>query len=164
MPADAVNSHTTLRPRQNGRLFADDIFKCIFLNENVWFPIKISLKFVPKGLINNIISLVQIMVWRRPGDKPLSGPMIVSLPTHICVARPQWDTVDCVQCGCPQKVNCTPLIALPSGRVTCVNLQRVSVDELCEMQTYYAVSFSENSARQCSWGLLISVLIKMMQI
>ena len=75
----------TLRPRQNGRHFADDIFKCIFLNENVWIPIKISLKFVPQGLINNIPALVQIMAWRRPGDKPLSGPMMVRLPTHIWV-------------------------------------------------------------------------------
>ena len=30
------------------------------------------------------------MAWRRPGDKPLSEPMMVSLLTHICVARPQW--------------------------------------------------------------------------
>ena len=30
------------------------------------------------------------MAWRRPGDKPLSEPMMVCLPTHICVARPQW--------------------------------------------------------------------------
>ena len=30
------------------------------------------------------------MAWRRPGDKPLSGPMVVSLLTHICVTRPQW--------------------------------------------------------------------------
>ena len=80
----------TLRPRQNGRHFADDIFRCIFLNENVWIPIKISLKFVPKGRINNIPSLVQIMAWRRPGDKPLSEPMMVSSLTHICVTRPQW--------------------------------------------------------------------------
>ena len=29
----------TLRPRQKGRHFADDILKCIFLNENVWIPI-----------------------------------------------------------------------------------------------------------------------------
>ena len=83
-------SLNTLRPRQNGRHFADDIFKCIFLNENVWIPIKISLKFVPKGPINNIPALVQIMAWRRPGDKPLSGPMMVSLTTHICVTKPQW--------------------------------------------------------------------------
>ena len=30
------------------------------------------------------------MAWRRPGDKPLSEPMVVRLPTHICVTRPQW--------------------------------------------------------------------------
>ena len=80
----------TLRPRQNGRHFADDIFKCIFLNENVWIQIEISLKFVPKGPINNNPSLVQIMAWCRSGDKPLSEPMINSLMTHIWVTRPQW--------------------------------------------------------------------------
>ena len=80
----------SLRQRQNGRYNADDIFKCIFVNENVWFPTKISLKFVPKGPINNIPALVLIMAWRRPGDKPLSEPMMVSLLTHICVTRPQW--------------------------------------------------------------------------
>ena len=80
----------TLRPRQNGRHFADDIFKCIFLNENVWIAIRISLKFVPKVLINNITSLVQIMAWRRPGNKPFSEPMMIHLRTHICVTRPQW--------------------------------------------------------------------------
>ena len=73
-----------------GRQFADNTFKCIFLNENVTISIKISLKFVAKGPINNIPALVQIMAWRRPGDKPLSEPMMVSLPTHICVTRPQW--------------------------------------------------------------------------
>ena len=80
----------TLRPRQNGRHFADDIFKWIFLNENVSIPIKIPMKFVPKCPINNIPALVQIMAWRRPGDKPLSEPMMVSLTTHIYVTRPQW--------------------------------------------------------------------------
>ena len=48
----------TLRPRQNGRHFADDTLKCIFLNENVWIPIEILLKFVPKGQIDNIPALV----------------------------------------------------------------------------------------------------------
>ena len=67
----------TLRPRQ-----MDAIFKCIFLNENIWISIKISLKFVPRGPINKIPALVQIMAWRRPGDKPLSEPMVVGLPTH----------------------------------------------------------------------------------
>ena len=85
-----VNHLNTLSPRQNGRHFADYISKCVFLYENVWISIKISLKFIPKGPINNIPALVQIMAWRRPGDKPLSEPMMVRLPTYICVTRPQW--------------------------------------------------------------------------
>ena len=80
----------TLRPRQNGRRFADNTIKRIFLNENVRISIKISLKFVPKGPINNNPALVQIMAWHRSGDKPLSEPMMVSLLMHICVTRPQW--------------------------------------------------------------------------
>ena len=80
----------TLRPGQNGRHFPDDMFKCIFLNENVWISIDISLKFVPKGSINNNPTLFQIMAWRRPGDKPLSEPMMVSSLTQLCVTRPQW--------------------------------------------------------------------------
>ena len=80
----------TLRPRENGRHFANDIFKCIIVNDNLWIPIKISLKFVPKGPINNIPALVQTMAWRRPGGKPLSEPLMVRLLTHICVTRPQW--------------------------------------------------------------------------
>ena len=80
----------TLRPRQNGRRFPDYIFKCIFLNENVWIEIKISLKFVPKVRINDIPALVQIMAWHQPGDKPLSEPMMVSLLMHLYVTWPQW--------------------------------------------------------------------------
>ena len=80
----------TLRPRQNGRHFADDTFNRNVLNENVRISIDFSLKFVPKGPINNIPALVQIMAWRRPDDKPLSEPVVVSLLTHICVTRPQW--------------------------------------------------------------------------
>ena len=67
-----------MRPRKDGRHFADNSFECIFLNENVLISIKISLKFVLKGPINNIPALLQIMAWRRPGDKPLSEPMMVS--------------------------------------------------------------------------------------
>ena len=80
----------TLRSRQNGRHFADDTFKPIFLNEKIRISIKISLKFVPKVPINNIPALVQIMAWRRPGAKPLSEPMMIILLTHTCVTRPQW--------------------------------------------------------------------------
>ena len=101
----------TLRPRQNGRRFADDTFKRIFLNENVIISIKISLKFVPKGPINNNPALVQIMAWRRSGDKPLSEPMTVSLLSHICVTRPQWVKLrmtyscdECINRYCPDSL------------------------------------------------------------
>ena len=80
----------TLRPRQNGHHFADDIFKRPFLNENVWISIKSSLKFVLQGRNNNIPALVLIIAWRRQGDKPLSGPIMVRSLTHMCVTRPQW--------------------------------------------------------------------------
>ena len=79
----------TLRPRQDGRHYPDDISKCIFFNENTWILIRSSLKFVPNGPINKIPALVQIMAWHRSGDKSLSERMMVSLLTHICVTRPQ---------------------------------------------------------------------------
>ena len=73
-----------LRPRPNGH------FQAHFLELKYLIPIKISLKFDPKGSITNIPALVQIMAWRRSGDKPLSEPMMVNLPTHKCVTRHQW--------------------------------------------------------------------------
>ena len=76
----------TLRPRQNGYQFPDDTFKCIFLNENIQILVKIALKFIPKYPINNIPTLVQIMDWCWPGDKPLCEPMMVS--SHICSIQP----------------------------------------------------------------------------
>ena len=38
--------------------------------KNVWISIKILLKYVPKGPINNIPALVWIMAWRWSDDKP----------------------------------------------------------------------------------------------
>ena len=80
----------TLRPRQNDHRFPDVIFKRTFLNDSVWISLNISMKFVPKVRINNILALVEMMALIRPGHKPLSEPMIVSLLTYISVIRPQW--------------------------------------------------------------------------
>ena len=85
-----THAFNTLRPRQNDRHFPDDIFKWIFLNEDIWISLKISLKFVPNVRINNIPSLVQVMACRLPDPKPLYEPMMVKLLTHIhdiCVSR-----------------------------------------------------------------------------
>ena len=72
MPVTAL--FNPLRPRQNGHHFPDDIFECIFLNENEWISIKISPKFVPKGQINNIPSdnglapaRRQAIIWSNDG-------------------------------------------------------------------------------------------------
>ena len=78
----------TLRPRQHGRHFPDDIFKCSFLNENVSIAIKISMTFLPTIPNNNNPSLIQIMARRRSGDKPLSGTIVISWLSHISVTRP----------------------------------------------------------------------------
>ena len=87
---DGVN---TLNPRQHERHLPNDIFKYIFLNENVWISIKMSWNFVSNGSTNNISVLIQIMAWHRPGDKALSEPMMVSLLTHICVTRRKSNAV-----------------------------------------------------------------------
>ena len=111
----------TLRPRQNGPHSPDDIFKCIFLNENIWISFETSLKFVPEGPINNIPSLAEIMAWCRPGDKPLSEPMTVRLSTHICVTRPLWVTVEnmvSVERRIPIHFDGQPIC--PDMQVTCI--------------------------------------------
>ena len=84
------------RPRRSSDHFAHDRFELIFLFENIWMSLKISLNFVHKVLIRNIPSLVQIslMAWRRQGNKPLSEPVMVSVLTHIYiyiyVTQPLW--------------------------------------------------------------------------
>ena len=66
-----------------------DIFKCIFFNENVWISIQISLKFVPKGPINNIPHWVRL--WLDAGRATshyLNKWWLVYW--HICITWPQW--------------------------------------------------------------------------
>ena len=96
-----------LRPRRNGRHFADNIFHCIFYNETVRLSLNISLKFVPKVSIDNILALVQIIAWCRPGEKPLCEPMMVSLLAHICVTRPQWVNSPVLRLSLPDRARRT---------------------------------------------------------
>ena len=103
----------TMRPRPKGRYFADDIFNWIFANEYVWILTKISLKFVPRGAVTIISALVQTMVWCWPCDTPLSEPTMVSLPTHICVTRPQWVKL---------------VLSLLNSREVCVTQELVAFD------------------------------------
>ena len=70
-------------------IWQKNIFKYIFLYENCHIKIKISLKCVPKGPINNEPALVQIMAWCLFGTKPLSEPMMAYF-TDTYVTQPQW--------------------------------------------------------------------------
>ena len=63
-------------PEQDGCHFAVHIFRCILMNEKFCILIQISLKFVPKGQIDYKSALVQVMAWRRTGEKPLPEPML----------------------------------------------------------------------------------------
>ena len=72
-------------------IVADDIFKCIFVNEKDKSLIQISLKLVPRGPIDNKPALVQIMVWRRTSDKPLPEPMMAQFTdASIYGTRGRW--------------------------------------------------------------------------
>ena len=61
---------THIPPGQNGRHLTDDISRCISLNEKICIVIKIWLKFVPDGGIENYPALDKVMAWYQTGDKP----------------------------------------------------------------------------------------------
>ena len=123
-----------MRPRQNGRHFPDNIFKCIFLNANLWISINISLNFVPKGQIDNTLALVQIMAWHRPGDKPLSEPMTVSFLIHIGISRPQW-------------VNASLSFIISHCTLTHYPLRLLF--QMCKFQTQPGDRYHEYPSKQC---------------
>ena len=88
-PRRIVSWFNTLRPRRSG-----SHFQTTFSNAFSWMKIVVvwsKFHWNLQGPINNIPVSVQIMGWRRSGDKPLPEPMMFSLMTHICLTRPQWD-------------------------------------------------------------------------
>ena len=70
-------------PEQSGHHFADDFFKLIFINV-FW------LLFVLKGTIDNKVALVQVMAWRRTGDKPLPKPMLTQFADAYMRHQGRW--------------------------------------------------------------------------
>ena len=86
---DTVNTQVinTLRPRQDGHHFEDDIFKFIFLYENWFILLEFHWDLFPMFQSISKLVLVQIMAWHRAGDKPLYKPRWHSLLTHICLTR-----------------------------------------------------------------------------
>ena len=68
----------TLGPEQHGQYFADDIFKCIFLNENHYILTEIQLNLVTKGLTDG-----ELVFWPLIGDKSLPEPMMTQFHDAI---------------------------------------------------------------------------------
>ena len=135
-----VSDINSLRPRRNRHHFTENIFKCLFLNKNEWIPLRISLKFVLKVRINNIPSLVQIMAWRRPGDKPLSELMMFNLLMHVCITPLQW--VKCpIMTGllyqaCPQAV-CTPWHTNPVFSISPYSTPTMACRHICHAAAHF---------------------------
>ena len=66
-------SINSFRPGQNGYQYADDIFRCIFLKENLNILTVISVKFVPQETNGQYASIgVGNLDWHWIGVKPLS--------------------------------------------------------------------------------------------
>ena len=77
-------------PGQDGRGFADDVFRCTFVNEKICILIEISLKFVPRGLIDNKAVLVQAMAWRQRATSHYLNRCWSSSLTHIYGTGGRW--------------------------------------------------------------------------
>ena len=77
-----IISNDIVRPEQNGRHFADGILNYIFLKEICCISIKISLRFVPQGSIDDMSAFVQIMACCQTGNKESSEPLMIILQIH----------------------------------------------------------------------------------
>ena len=75
-----------MKPEQNGRHLADNIFWYIFLNEKYYILIKISLNCVAKVPGDNVTAVVQMKAWHWEGDKPLHKPVLIK----ICDTIIRW--------------------------------------------------------------------------
>ena len=68
---------TQLPPWQNGHHSGR---RHVQIHFREWNPIQMSPKFVPRSPIDNKPALVQVMAWRRTGDKPLHESMLAQFP------------------------------------------------------------------------------------
>ena len=97
--------------RQNDRHFAD-VFKCIFFDRSVWLSIKMPLKFLPKGPINNKPILVQIMASHRTIIWTNDG--LIYWHTYASLGLDEWilqTAADCMRV----------LILLATWCITCIS-------------------------------------------
>ena len=105
---------------QNGRHFTDDVFKCIFVHEKFCISIKISVKFVPKGPIDNNLALAWIMAWRRI----VYGVFSVSSKTYFA-HRQNYRSLDWSMLYFHEKCYCKKLFFICHGDTSVNVLQKL---------------------------------------
>ena len=137
----------TLWPRQNGRHFAD-IFTCISLNGNFWISNKISLKYVPRDLIDNKLALAQIMAWCPRGAEPLSEPMMPWFTDAFMRHPAQW--VEAAIKWSPLRRRCLKIIFL----VRRLFYFYSSFIEICSQGFHLIESTKTTSMEDVSTGVL----------
>ena len=77
MHLNRISTLTHLPLNKLAAILADDIFKCLLLNENNRIMIHILLKFVLRSPIDNKPAFVQVMAQCRTGNKPLHEPVMI---------------------------------------------------------------------------------------
>ena len=146
-----------MRPRQNRCNSADSIFKCISLNKNALILLTISLTFVSKVQINNIPGLVQIMACCRPGNEPLSEPMVASFLTHICMTWLQWVNYPCITSDMSLKHNSSVSIR-QSSDIKCETSHPKLKQKYCHVEEIFVAGCTENDNFLCSqWRKILSM-------
>ena len=74
-------------------ILADDVFNCIFFNENNIIPIPISLKYVPRSPTDNKPELVQVIVRRQAftwtNDDPVHWRIYAALRGGELISNPK---------------------------------------------------------------------------
>ena len=91
------------------------------------------------------------MAWRHSGDKPLSEPMMVSLPTHICVTQPQWVKKIVSYCICSSVLRYSfvhSLFQLCLGNLCISKIQRYKNTALVSWKSDYRIRLEMKKDRQ----------------
>ena len=118
-------------PGQNGRNFPDDIFKCIFVNEEFCILIQISRKFVPKGIGsgNGLVSnRRQAITWTNADPvlrriyTSLGGDELMEISVHVSglyIKMDPWCLGDC-KIGLMAKRDITPVHSAMELHTCCI--------------------------------------------
>ena len=120
-------------------------FRMHYLEKQFWFQIWFTFHWnFFLCSIDNKMALVQVMAWHRPGEEPLSEPMMVRLLTEIWAMRPEWVNPQARQKKCLHRIE--KLI---------VEVHYVACKELITLHIYIIFGFSENIL-QCLWSISIN--------